>query len=182
MSHLFDFPDEYVIVGKVAKAHGLQGEIKVHSFSDSPASLLDYRQVVLVDKSGRLTRKLDVENARLHGKGIILKLEEIDDRDNAESIHGLGILVDKKELAPLEEEEYYWYQWYKLPVHTAEGKYLGIITSLFSNGAQDILVVENDNDEYLIPILHTTIHEHSEKGVVITPPPGLLEINNGNSE
>lgn len=180
MADVFRYPEEqFLLVGKVAKPHGLRGEVKIYAFSDDAGTLLHYQKIVLVDRTGRLTPSLHVENARSQGKYVVFKLESIDDRNSAESIHGMGVLIDKNDLREIEENEYYWYQYYNLPVHTDTGRFLGTITSIFSNGAQDIMVIQENGSEYLVPILDSVIIEHTENGVVITPPQGLLEINSG---
>jgi 16S rRNA processing protein RimM len=178
MADVFSFPDDkFVLIGKIAKPHGLRGEVKLHAFSDKPETLLQYSQIVLVDHSGRLSPALKVERSRLQGKMVVFKLETINDRDSAEAIYGKGILLDIKDLPAVEEGEYYWHQLYDLPVYTKAGGALGRVSNIFSNGAQDIMVITDNDREYLIPILDTIIKEHGQEGIIIDPPPGLLEIN-----
>jgi 16S rRNA processing protein RimM len=182
MAAEFHFPEDFILVGKIAGPHGLRGDIKLHCFSDNPEAMLDYPRLVVIDKQGHLSPALQVQKCRLHGKTVVIKLEGVDDRNTAEELHGNGVLVEKKDLPPLSEGEYYWYQLIHLPVTTAEGRKIGIIDSVFSNGAQDVMVVKDGNNELLIPMVESIIKEHTEKGVVIAPPPGLLEIQSGANE
>jgi len=183
MADVFSFPeDQFLLVGKVGKPHGLRGEVKVYAFSDEAQTLTQYETVVLVDKEGVLSPELRIENSRVQGKSLILKVDKVSDREMAEKLYGMGVLIHKKDLPETEENEFYWYQFYSLPVQTESGQHLGSVDSIFSNGAQDILVVKDGEKEYLIPILDSIITEHNENGVVIAPPPGLLEINHGNNE
>lgn len=174
--------DRFILVGKITKPHGLRGEVKLYTYSDEPKTLLRYNRVFLVDSSGCLTPALEIERARLQGKTAVLKLSTVDDRNSAEAIHGRGVLIDKKDLLPAEDDEYYWYQLYNLPVSTKTGTLLGTVSSVFSNGAQDIMIIKGQHQEYLIPILDTIIKEHNKEGIIIDPPPGLLEINAGTNE
>ena len=178
----FTFPEDYVLVAKISGPHGLRGDVKIQCFSDSAETILDYSKLVIVDNQGHLSPALQVQKSRLQGKTVVLKLEGIDDRDKAEKLQGKGILVSKTDLPALAEDEYYWYQLLHLPVTTEEGQLLGVIESIFSNGAQDVMVVKDGNSELLVPIVDSIIKEHNEKGVVITPPPGLLEIQRGADE
>lgn len=169
--------DRYLLVGEVRKPHGLRGEVKILAYSDDAETLLHYDKIVLVDTGKKVSPVLTVEKARLQGKVAVLKLYSINDRDSAAALYGKGVLVDKTDLPLLEEDEYYWYRLYNLPVSTEEGEKLGIIASIFSNGAQDIMVVKNGEREILIPIIDGIIKEETEQGIIITPLPGLLEIN-----
>lgn len=183
MADVFPFPDDtFVLIGKIAKPHGLRGEVKLHAFSDEPETLLQYSRVVLVDNSGRLSSVLKIERSRLQGKTAVFKLETVDDRDGAEAIYGNGILLDKKDLPAVEEDEYYWHQLNNLPVFTDAGVELGKVSTIFSNGAQDIMVVKDRHHEYLIPFLDTIVKEYSKERIVVDPPPGLLEIYSGTDE
>lgn len=183
MTDVFSFPDEkFLLVGKVAKPHGLRGEVKIHAFSDDGSTLLHYSEIVLVDSRGRLSPVQRVAKSRLQGKSVVIKFDSVNDRNSAESLYGMGVLIDKKALGKTDDDEYYWYQFYDLPVHTREGRFLGTITSIFSNGAQDVLVIENGDNELLVPVIKSTIIEHTDKGVTIAPPPGLLELYSGSEE
>lgn len=178
----FTFPDDYVLVARISGAHGLRGDLKIQCFSESAETLLDYSRFVIVDNLGNISSALQVEKSRLHGKTAIVKLEGINDRNNAEALRGNGILVRKTDLPALAEDEYYWYQLLNLPVTTEEGQLLGTIESIFSNGAQDVMVVKDGSSELLVPIVDSMIKEHNKEGVVITPPPGLFEVQRGVDE
>lgn len=178
----FIVPEEYVLVAKIAGPHGLRGDFKVQSFSDSPESMLNYTSLSIIDRQGDLTSAWQVQKSRLQGKTIVIKLKNIDDRDSAAQLQGKGILINKGDLPALADDEYYWYQLVNLVVTTEEGHKLGRIDSIFSNGAQDVMVIKNGKTELLVPITESIVKEHTERGVVIAPPPGLLEVQYGADE
>lgn len=174
----FSFPEErFILVGTVGKPHGLRGDLKLHRLSDSAEALMNYTSFSLVDDQGCISNRYSVEKVRLQKKVVVVKLAGVDDRTSAEHLTGKGVLVNKDDLPKLEDDEYYWYQFIGLPVTTMEDEMLGTVQSIFSNGAQDILVVRGKNGELLIPIVDDIIKQHTEHGVVIAPPPGLLGIN-----
>jgi 16S rRNA processing protein RimM len=143
---------------------------------------MEHGRYVLVDRRGDLSVPLAVEKCRLQGKTAVVKLEGIDNRNSAEALFGKGVLVYKADLPMLAENEYYWYQFIGLEVKTEDDTSIGQVHGIFNNGAQDIMVVRDQQSELLIPIVEGVIKEHSEQGVVITPPPGLLELYNGDDE
>lgn len=183
MAVKFDFPEEqFILLGTVAKPHGLRGEIKLNCFSAGGETAIGHDRYVLVDGQGEISIPLAVEKCRLQGKTVVVKLEGIDNRNSAEALFGKGVLIYKSDLPTLAENEYYWYQFIGLEVKTEDDSSIGSVHAIFNNGAQDIMVIRNQQSELLIPIIEGVIKEHSEHGVVITPPPGLLELYNGDDE
>lgn len=183
MAKQFVFPeDHFILVGTVAKPHGLRGEFKLNLFSTEDEAFSGHNRYVLVDGQGRLSEPLIVERLRRQGKTVVAKLEGIENRHSAEEFFGKGVLIAKADLPSLGENEYYWYQFIGLEVKTIDDASIGRVHAIFSNGAQDIMVIRDQQKELLIPIIPGVIKEHNEKGVVIAPPPGLLELYNGDDE
>jgi 16S rRNA processing protein RimM len=178
MARYFTFPkDDYLLIGVVAKAHGMRGEVKIFPYSGDPANIAGYKELTLVDTNGRLTPILAVIKSRAQGKVAIVQLATIENRNLSEEIEGMGVLLAKKHLPEIGSDEFYWHQLQGKDVVDQKGKTIGKVTSLFSNGAQDIMVVQTGKNEILIPVLKHIIVEETETRVVIQPPPGLLSIN-----
>jgi 16S rRNA processing protein RimM len=179
----YSFPTErYLLVGKVKKAHGMAGEVSILVFSARTEDFHLFSQLVLVDRNGRLSRPLNLEQCRVHGQDSVLaRFSEIANRDDAEDIRGAGVLIEHDALPQLGEGEYYWYQMYGKVVVDLQGKRLGHVVSLFHNGAQDVLVVkENEgSEEILIPITGKIVVAEKQDRLIVDPPPGLLDLNRG---
>lgn len=167
----------HVVVGKVAKAQGLFGELKILPFSGDPATLRCFQKIFL-DRA--LDRHLyTVEKWRSHGKFAIVKLREIADRNSAEAQVGAEVLVLQSQMPALAPDEFYWHEMVGMRVVTDQGQELGEVTSLIATGAKDVMVVTGHDHEYLIPVLQEIIvRQDKEAGIlVIAPMAGLLEMN-----
>lgn len=182
MNDDFPYPTEtHLLIGKIIEPHGLKGEVKIYSFAGQPENFQHYKKLVLLTASGGLTPPYAAEKCRVKGKTAIVKLTSVNDRSSAEAITGMGVLILKEDLPQPGNDEFYLYQMEGLLVLTEDGRKLGTVTNIFSNGAQDLLVVQDNNKEYLIPILDAIIVYRDAEKIVIAPPPGLLEINSGDS-
>jgi 16S rRNA processing protein RimM len=180
MAEAFSFPtDRYILIGKIGKPHGLRGEVRLHLFSEQPENLKNYRRIFVVSTNGELSQPLQLLSSREQGKAAIIELESISDRDAADRLKGMGVLLEKTELPDTEEDEYYYYQYVGLAVKTVDDLFLGRVERIFSNGAQDILVIRGTDQEYLIPIVKSFIVRRTDEELVISVPPGLLGINSG---
>lgn len=178
----FIYPAEtYLLIGKIIEPHGLKGEVKIFSFAGQPENIQSYKKLFLVTLSGALSQAYSMKKCRVKGKSAIVRLISVNDRNGAEAITGMGVLILKEDLPQPGLDEFYLYQMEGLTVITVDGRTLGTVTSIMSNGAQDLLVVQNNDEEYLIPILDSIIRHHDTEKIVISPPPGLLEINSGDS-
>jgi len=168
---------ELTEVGRVAKAHGIRGEIKFLGHG-GPDIIDACGAVYLRARDGRAAAH-EVVRRRYHGKYAILSLEGVTTRDQAEALVGMTVLVDRRDLPPLAEGEYYWHDMLGLAVYTEGGRELGRVARLMETGAHDLLVVRGAGTEYLIPVIDEIIVEIDEAGkrLVIAPMPGLLEIN-----
>jgi 16S rRNA processing protein RimM len=183
MHYTFSFPENrYILIGTVQKAHGLHGEVSIHTLSGQPENLHAYPALYLVDKKGNISPKLEAQSFRIHKGKAIIRFDLTSDRTHAENLVGMGVLLAKTDLPVLAEDEFYWHQIVGLQVRTVGGKLLGRIRSFFWNGAQDIVVIEGEDQEYLVPLTSAMITEQNNEEMVIDPPPGLLDINAGDEE
>ncbi len=179
MSEQFSFPaDTYLLVGKIIRAHGLKGDLKMVPFSDFPEHFISQSRFALAAEDGRMTGLLRSERARAQGKLIILKLETIDTRDEAELTIGMGVLLYRDDLPDSAGDRLDSQRLQGLAVRVkATAEILGSIESFFSNGAHLIIVVRDGRQEYLIPLVDDIVVGCDDREMIIDPPPGLLEIN-----
>jgi len=152
--------DGLVAVGKISRVHGVRGWLKIHSYTEPEANIIDY-QPWWVSLPGGGYQALKIDDWRAADKGILVHVQGIDDRDAASCYCQRNIEVDPKAFAQPEAGELYWYQLQGLKVFChQDGRRLplGRIVSLMSTGANDVLVVQGDKEsidqrERLLPFL-----------------------------
>ena len=148
-----------VTLGRVAGAYGVKGWVKVISSTRPERNILDYSRWWIAKGEGYEAQLLE---GRVHGRGLIAQISgreglPITDRNVSESLIGSEIQVERSALPPTKEGEYYWHDLIGLRVESEQGHALGAVTEVTSNGAQDILVVQDAETERLIPFVEGPI-------------------------
>ena len=139
-----------VKLGRVVGLFGVQGWVKVFSYTEPREAILDYADWLL--GTGDDTRRVTLENGRRQGKAVLAKLAGCDDRDAAEDLLGLDIAVPRTELPVLEGDRFYWTDLLGLTVEHKDGRRLGVICEMLETGAHDVMRVEGEQ-ERLIPFV-----------------------------
>jgi 16S rRNA processing protein RimM len=128
-----------ILIGWVAGAHGVRGEVRVMPETDYPQRFAQLDQIYLQPKNGP-GQLYAVTAARAHtGKGqILLRLDGVTDREEAQSLKGAQLLIRESDMLPLEEGRYWEFQLLGLQVLTEEGRELGEIVNILRTGANDV--------------------------------------------
>lgn len=140
--------DEKVILGKVNGFHGVRGFVKVFSETRPREGILKYPRFFLKRPQGWL--ELEVEAGRKHSKQVLLQFKGYSDRDSVEPFLGSELAVLREDLPEL-EDGVYWLELMGLKVLNLDGVELGEIEDIFETGANDVLVVQGEYGEVLIP-------------------------------
>ncbi len=144
--------DECIILGRINGVHGVRGWVKVYSETQPRENILSYRQW-LVGKPGNW-RTVVVVDGRRQGKNVVAQLEGCNDRDVAATFHGEQIAIRREQLPAPSADEFYWADLVGLTVKNREGVTLGKVDHLLETGANDVLVVhDDDGSERLIPFV-----------------------------
>ncbi len=152
--------DAVLCIGRISGCYGIKGWVKVRSFTDPPERFGSYQNCRLKTRAGQQAVVFD--QCRSQGKGLIAHIVGVDDRNTAETLRGLDVVVNASELPALDEGDYYWHQLIGLAVwYVAEGGAkvrLGTVKQMLETGANDVLVVAPDEHsiderERLIPYL-----------------------------
>lgn len=169
-----------VVVGKVGAVYGVKGWLKIHSFTEDQEAILDYFPWSL--KLGNKVQTVEVTDWRKHNKGLVVKINDIDDRDAAQTFVNSEIVVDQASLPDLPEGEFYWRDLIGMKVVNTSGYDFGLVSDLLETGSNDVLVVKaNRNDgfgkkERLIPYIEDqVIHSVSveDKQICVDWDPGF---------
>lgn len=142
-------PTRRILVGRIHGAFGVRGELKLESLTEPPGNLLRYQPWILRDAQGR-EREISGAKARPGGKGLIGTIPGVEDRDMAEALRGAELYVTRGALPPPKDGEFYWIDLEGMRVANLEGVEFGTVAYVFSNGANDVLVVRGDR-ERMIP-------------------------------
>ncbi len=143
-----------VILGRVTGLYGVKGWIKVHSYTEPREAILDYKDWLLLRDSGSQAVKL--AEGKRHGKTVIARIDGVDDRDAAAGYVGNDISVARQRLPNTGRGEYYWADLEGLQVVHSDGRTLGKVAYLLATGANDVLVVQGDQ-EILIPFVQDEV-------------------------
>jgi len=145
--------EEFIPVGKISGAFGVQGWMKVFSFTEPRNNILNYSPLYISRKGEWVEVK--VSDGRMQGKGVVMGLENITDRDQVLALIGSEFAIKKTQLKPAAKDEFYWSDLIGLTVVNMDGGQLGQVDSLLETGANDVLVVQDKEQkiERLIPFV-----------------------------
>lgn len=172
MTHDSDF----VVIGRVGRAHGTRGEVCVEPVTDFPQRFESLREM-LVMRKGREPRRMDVESVRWKGKVALVKLAGVEDRDEAVKLNGALCGVRRSEVAPTGEDEYYHFDLIGCRVIDEKGEEVGVVSDVLRMPANDVLVVKDGDREMLVPTVKQVVKDVSldERVITIERIPGLLD-------
>ncbi len=160
-----------VLVGRIVGLHGVQGWVKLESWTEPRMRIFDYQPWLLVAAPGgsaaiegavvedAVIEDVVLEGVKGHaqGKGIVAQLPGVNDREQAAAMVGRDIHVARTQLPPPAEGDFYWVDMEGLEVTTTTGVSLGRVSHLFATGANDVVVVRDGSRERLIPFVRDSV-------------------------
>jgi 16S rRNA processing protein RimM len=126
-----------ILIGRIGPAHGIRGEVMLHSYASRPADIAGYGP--LTDEAA--TRMFDITSLRKAGKGLIARLDGVEDRTSAEALSGTGLYVARERLPPTGENEWYIADLVGLNAVTSGGTTIGSIVAVPNYGAGNLLEI-----------------------------------------
>ncbi|MFD3506854.1 ribosome maturation factor RimM [Nocardia sp. NPDC058666] len=170
-----------LVVGRVAKSHGVRGELVVDVRTDEP----EVRFAPGVVLHGRMPRSsaitdYTVKSVREHSGRLLVAVDGVDDKTMADTLRGTLFVVDSENLPPSDDDDaFYDHELEGLRVEFADGTLVGTVTEVLHSAAGELLSVRaaDDGREILIPFVTAIVPTVSlaDGLVVITPPEGLLD-------
>jgi 16S rRNA processing protein RimM len=169
----------FVYLGRFVKAQGLRGELKLFASDDFWFGVLESKELwVERSRDGDVERRpVRVERARPHQGQVVLKLEDVDDRTQAEAEVGGNLFVDMSRLDVALPERTLPFQVIGATVRTEDGRVIGKVSNVLISSAQEVYEVTGESGSVLIPAVPAFIvARDSESGeITVRPIPGLLE-------
>lgn len=165
-------------VGRVARAHGIRGEVAVEVRTDDP----DRRFAAgsRLDTDPPEAGPLEVTDTRWHAGRLLVRFAGVADRTAAQTLRGVLLVADSATSAPTGDPEQFWdHQLLGLSAHAVDGRVLGVVDDVLHPPGPDLLVVRRpDGGELLVPFVAALVPtvDVTAGRVVLDPPEGLLEL------
>jgi len=165
--------DSLILVGRVAGAFGVRGEVRITSYTADPSALLDYRDLKREDGAPALT----LLSGRPAKGGLVVRASEVETREQAEALRGLRLFVPRSALPEPDEDEYYITDLIGLSVVTPEGEPLGRVKTVQDFGAGDLLEVQPPaGASWYLPFTKEAVPEvRLAEGVIVGVRPAEIE-------
>ena len=167
-------PPDQVCLGAIVGVHGVQGVVRIKSFTADPADIAAYGAVS--DESG--ARRFEVKVLGQARGAVLARLSGVADRDAAEALRGVRLYVPRAALPKTNEDEYYHADLIGLPVETSEGARLGSVRAVHNFGAGDILELRDEaGRELLLPFSDAVVPsvDLAAGRIVAAPSASMLE-------
>ena len=170
--------DEMALVGRIARAHGIRGQVMVSPETDFPAERFRPGAELFIERGGRI-EGLRVTTARFHGERPVIGIDGIETMNDAETLAGYELRVPIDRLATLPPGTFYRHDLIGCRVETTDGTLVGTVTDVEGTMAGSRLVVDGTCGEVQIPLVSDIcpVVEPAAKRIVIDPPEGLIEVN-----
>ena len=165
-----------VCVGVVTGPQGVQGAVRIKSFTEVPEDVAGYGP--LEDETGR--RQFDLHLCGVAKGVLIARLRGIEDRDQAEALRGLHLYLSRSALPQPEAEEYYHADLIGLEAVLGDGTPVGRVRAIHDFGAGDTLeLARSGAPPVMVPFTRAVVPriELAAGRLVLDPPPGLLDEN-----
>jgi 16S rRNA processing protein RimM len=167
---------DLVRIGRIVGIHGLRGALKCRPDNPESESFPTLKTITI--QTGAQCREYRVLTAAPAGRGMCkIELAGIADANAAEALKGGIVMVSRASLPPIKPGQFYYFQAIGCEVFLTDRTLLGTIAEVFSNGANDVLVVRGERREVLVPVIEDIVKsiDLDSRRVVIESVPGLIE-------
>lgn len=166
---------DLICVGAIGGAFGVQGEVRLKSFTAEAASIADYAPLTTEDGS----REFDVVVTRSIKNGLAARLSGVVTKEDADALKGTKLFAPRDRLPELPEDEFYHTDLIGLEVRDTGGTVLGNVKSVQNNGADDLLEIHGPGlkNTVLLPFTKAAVPtvDLSAGRIIADPPDGLFD-------
>ena len=146
----------FLVLGKLRRAHGVKGEIPLEIYT----RMLDLLAPECIVYIGEEHSPLTIEKTRWKNDLLLIKFKEIQDRTAVSELTNELVYVRASQLPDLPAGDFYYHEIIGLDVYEPDGHYLGVLVEILETGANDVYLIQNDDDEeVLIPATEEMILE-----------------------
>ena len=166
---------DYLLLGEIVRPQGIRGEVKVRHYTDDPERFYDLDVVFL--KRGESYDEMTVTDARVQGDDVYLKLEGIDDRNEAEKLRNIQLWVDRDNAVELGEDEVFIADSLGAKAFDTKGNQLGILKDVLTPGGVDVFVLKTPKGTLMFPALKEVLLEmNADEGRLVLDENKLEEV------
>lgn len=166
---------ETICVGTIAGAFGVNGEVRLKSFTAEPEALAEYAPLTTEDGS----RSFEVQITRPVKGGFAARLSGVRSKEEADALRGTGLYAPRDRLPTLPDDEFYHTDLIGLAVYDTGGAELGRVKAVLNHGATDLLelTAPGQSKTVLLPFTREAVPtvDLASGRIVADPPEGLLE-------
>ena len=168
--------EELVAIARISKPRGLRGEVVADVLTDFPARFESSQDVIGLLPNG-LRQELKIENFFFQKRRIVLKFAGYDSIESSDALRNVEICIPETEAVELDEGEFFDWQLIGCDVQTTDGETIGRVREVMRTGGTEILVVQGEAKEYMIPFAAAicTDVDIEGKSIRVDPPDGLLD-------
>ena len=168
-------PENLVLIGEITKIRGLKGQLKVFPLTDYPEQFNHLNEVILFRKGKG--DKMELEDSKFQGRFAFLKFEGIDTPEAAQELVGSEIYIERAHRCDLPEDHYYFDQIEGFEVVSAAGDRIGSLVDIYHFPASDVLSVDAEGVEVMIPFVKALVPEiiFDKKRIIVVDMPSLWQ-------
>ena len=148
-----------IIIGKLGKARGLNGELKIIPLTDFEGRFDGLKEIFVGGKLMQISKVSHV------GNELFIKFSGVDNRESARTLTNKFLTVPRSQAAPLDDGEFYTFDIIGCEVFAGEEK-IGVVTNVLKTGSNDVFQVEGET-EILIPALKSVVEKIDVAGKII---------------
>lgn len=153
--------------GRIGRPHGVRGEVRVDPMGGLPRGLDGYTRFYLGRRDD--VRPVEVEAHRRHGRYLRVKFAGVDTPEAARLLSGQTLFLEREEMPPLAEDEYYHADLLDCRVVGEGGEDLGRVVDVMTTGETDVLVVARAGREWMLPVVSAFVASlDPERGEIAT--------------
>lgn len=170
--------DELICIARIVRPHGIKGEVTAVLLTDFPERFEQMKEVQVKSSLGSVS-SLKLERFRFQKDRVLLKFIGYDDMNRAELLRNSEVVIKREQLVKLPENSYFEFDLVDCSVSTIDDAFVGLVTDVRDFGAAPLLIVHNEDKEYMIPMVESIckVIDIKSKKIVIDPPSGLLDLD-----
>ncbi|CUH74807.1 ribosome maturation factor RimM [Tropicibacter naphthalenivorans] len=166
---------DLICVGAIAGAFGVQGEVRLKSFTADPLAIADYAPLTTEDGS----RSFDLVISREIKNGFAARMTGIVTKEDADALKGTRLFAPRDCLPSLPDDEFYHADLIGLEVFDTGGAPMGKVKAVHNHGASDLLelMIPGQSKTVLLPFTLDAVPtvDLASGRIVADPPEGLLD-------